>query len=260
MEGGAGLGAFLGLALAGSLHCGGMCGPLAVLACGKSKTRLGALLPVFMFVVGKALGYALLGVLLAQGGSWLAHKSADWGGLSSLAREAWLVKLRAGLAACAGFMMIVLGLRMLGIVLLPASQRAQLTNFFALHSRRLFQAFAALPYSLRPFGFGAAASLLPCGLSWSALVLAVGSSPLEAALGLALFGFATAPVLCASVLGWNLLQPTRLPNARLWLGAALVAIGLFTTWRGGFLQPARAAAVLPECCRQNSNSPELPGR
>jgi len=244
---------FVLLGLLGSAHCAGMCGGFAVtvaLSAGVSRVR--ALGWSLTYLFGKALTYAVLGLVAARAAHMLTHAGAGLAGSTPDQDAAALETLRRTLAWVAGLACFVLALSALGVPLFPRSWRARLVGSGSPPRllRLAFDSARALPGSARSFGIGLASGLLPCGLSWAALALATGSKPATAAAGLFLFGVSTAPVLLATAFTGHLLpQPLR---ARLRpVGAVLlIAFAVLTVARGGLPRPLAAAEeVLPACCQ-----------
>lgn len=234
---------YLALGLAGSLHCAGMCGPLALsfaLARGAPRS-----VDVASYVVGKAAMYAVLALLAARTVSALGAQEASW-----------VAAGRSALAVLAAGVMIGVALSALGWLHLPRWKPLGALEGFL---RSALRGTDELPLALRGLAFGAANGLLPCGLSWSAIALgAAAGEPSLALAGPFAFGLATGPVL-----GGLALSAGRIPATWRARGARLAAVGLlaygsWTLLRG--LAPAvpeASAKVLPECCREEPvSSPE----
>lgn len=216
------------LALAASLHCMGMCGGFVV-----ALTHGGRdLAPATWFSLGKAATYTLLGLALAL--------------VATPARDR-VHEVGPVLAWVAGGALVLLGLVRLG---LPwPTGPARLFQRAAAPVRRVYGQVARLPGYAGPLGAGLLAGTLPCGVTWGALALAVTRPPLEAALGMAVFGLATSPSLMATAFGWTRLRAhLRGPWLRL-AGPLLIALGLWTGLRGG-LPGGAEQAVLPPCCAE----------
>ena len=176
--------------LFGSPHCIGMCGPFA-LACGGRASHTAA------WHSGKVTTYALLGAV-----------AGTFGG--SLPGPTWVVGvISAGLiiwfaAALAGFApeptVKIPGLQAAAT---RAAQKDDLTSRFL---------------------FGATIGLLPCGLVYAALGLAVATgSALTGAAAMAAFGLGTVPALAAFGLGAR-----RLISDRPWARKALAGVVLIS--------------------------------
>ncbi|MFT7679687.1 MAG: sulfite exporter TauE/SafE [Planctomycetota bacterium] len=231
---------FLGLALLGAGHCAGMCGPFVVLLNGHHRgwRLLGR---QQLFVTGKALTYAILATLLAR----LA------GGV--VAEGESMAKLRNGLAWASGLVLIAHGFTCLG---LPVRFVPRLPLKLAVHASRIKGAFTGmskLPGYAGPLGAGLAAGLLPCGLSWSALLLAAAMPPLQAAAAMLTFGLATGPALIAVGFSWRWLSQSKRRLVGVVFGPLLILFGVLTVARGGLPQGADQA-LLPDCCETSETS------
>ncbi|MCA9687657.1 MAG: sulfite exporter TauE/SafE family protein, partial [Myxococcales bacterium] len=178
------LGTLVLLALAGSLHCAGMCGGFAAMVAARGPGRGLRVAPAMLsYVIGKAISYAILGsslALLAGGVDARLHASDS----ADVAHA-----FQGVLAWFVGIALVVAGLAALGVRLprrfggIPAP------------IARVFEAVRDLPGLQGAFGVGVLTGLLPCGLSWSAFAVATSTDPATAAAGLFLFGLGTAPVL-----------------------------------------------------------------
>jgi sulfite exporter TauE/SafE len=185
--------------LLGSLHCVGMCGPLAIWASG-----MGQRIPVkqmalatSLYHVGRLLTYALAGALAGGAGQLL-----DLGG------ETLGVQLLA--ARVVGGLMIVFGLLRLAQLTLglkrnsanispPASTQPPLITRWLLKLRPyVFR----LPVAARGLVTGLLTALLPCGwLYLFALVAAGTGSVLMGAVVMSAFWIGTVPALVGLVTG-----------------------------------------------------------
>jgi len=253
MPGLAELSPFLLLGLLGSAHCAGMCGGFAVsVALGAGASRARALWRTLAYLLGKALTYAVLGLVAARAMHLLTHAGAGLAGSTPGADAAALETARRFLAWIAGFVCLLLALSALGLPLFPRAWRARLAGPGE-RPRLLglvFDSARALPGSARSFGIGLGNGLLPCGLSWAALALAAGSRPATAALGLFAFGLATAPVLLATALSGHLLPLALRARLRPVGALLLIVFAVLTVARGGLPRPLAAAEeALPACCR-----------
>jgi hypothetical protein len=217
------LGAFL-FGLLGSAHCVAMCGGIAAALALRAPDPRHA----FLHSLGRVLGYALAGALVAglvalgARGLGLAFDPAPIGFLLRL--------MTAGL-------FVAVGLRLL----LDRPPWRALERF----GTRVWQsALAPLAQRVgRAEGPGAALALgvlwgwLPCGLSWTALLAAAATgSAASGALTMLAFGFGTLPAVGLG--GWLFGRSTTLaaPRWRRVAGALLVGLGLWVGW-GAFVAP-----------------------
>ena len=234
------LGAFVLLALTGAPHCAGMCGGLAIAADRVRGEQRQPWLDRTAFLVGKAATYALLGVTLALG-------------VTRIMPEGALATARSGLAWAAGGALVLGGLISLGIL----RPFARLSPGWVRHASHWLggarRAVGNWPGATAPLGAGLLTGLLPCGLSWSAFLLAAASPPAIAALGLMLFGLATGPALIGTILvSRGVTGPLR-RHARAVAGVALVLLGAYTAWRGGIpgMSPDMGGSG-PPCCAEST--------
>ncbi len=199
--------AAFGAGLVTSLHCVGMCGPLACSALGAQKGASGLSWTHGLYHLARLFSYALIGGLAGGSGAGFV----DWVG----ATPAKLVPI----AMAVFFLAIVLGLESL----------ATRVRFLGRFSHRLMRWAYSVPGWKRGVALGLATPLLPCGplylLFW---VAAISGSFVSGVSILAAFCVGTVPALLASQLGFDWLSKSVGPaRLRFWKrGLALVAMGL----------------------------------
>jgi sulfite exporter TauE/SafE len=210
------LGSLFLTGLLGSLgHCLGMCGPLVVMVGLQFRARKPAVVPSYLLYHGSRLAvYALLGAVAGGVGSVLGIS----GGLAPVAG---IASLLVGLA------IILLGVGYLGW--LPLGRLEGSSQWLSRAMSRALERGGALGAPL----LGALNGLLPCGLVYSALlVAATAGGPMRGAAGMAVFGLATVPALLLVGLGAGALG-TRWRQALLRLaGAFIVLVGIQLALRG----------------------------
>jgi uncharacterized protein len=227
------MGAVLSASLVGSLHCVGMCGPLAIWASGAGERQRTAQMAwaVSLYHVGRLLTYALAG-LLAGGVGQLA----DWGGQT--------LGIQLFAARVVGVLMIIIGGFKLGDFLLqrrlaarsiPSASRASLGSWITQSLVKLRPYVFRLPVPARGLVTGLLTALLPCGWLYLFALLAAGTgSPLTGMLVMMAFWLGTVPALVALVSGLQFMRG----RVRQWIpaGAALllIAAGLTTASGRGF--------------------------
>jgi uncharacterized protein len=209
-------GALLISGLLGSLgHCVGMCGPLVMMAAVQSRAgRTGVLRGQLAYHLARVGVYALLGAMVGGAGTLL--------GLGEQ-----LNRLAGGVSVLLGAGVVLLALTYLGW--LPARLTAGGGTWLSQAMNR-----ALLLGGLRGAALlGALNGLLPCGLIYSALLVAATlGGPLSAAVGMVLFGLATTPALVTMGVGAGALGiPIRQGMVRL-AGALMVGAGLQLSLRG----------------------------
>lgn len=202
----------LALSLGGSLHCIGMCGGFAVLA-NVGASRVGLNLRFVAYVLGKTLSYAALGLIIGLIGSQVGSLK---GGASVLA---WL----------AGLAMVVVGGHLLGWKGLarlnpPAASSGFVSRFATLLKKDSW---------VSRLGMGILNGLLPCGLVYAALAMALAAGDaMQSAAFMTVFGLGTIPSLWVAAQVTAVLTPTmkaRLSRISGWL---VVLFGVYTILRG----------------------------
>lgn len=201
--------AFL-LGLAGSLHCAGMCGPLALALPGRDQGRNRFVLGRVCNTCGRLTTYALLGAIF--GGI---------GGLFDLAGLQRWMSMLAGVAILVG---LVFSSRMAAGV--PVTQavtwiKSRLAGLFRNPS----------PSSL--FVFGMINGLLPCGLVYAACAAATtAGSVAGGAAAMTAFGLGTVPLMLTIGLAGRPIQHALRFKLQRLVPASLLLVGLLLVLRG----------------------------
>lgn len=192
----------------GSLHCVGMCGPLALALGGAGGS--GVSLRLLRFVAGKSVTYVVLGLLAGLIGSGLGGQGAG-------------TDFQSMIALVAGVVMVALGIENRGG---DAQSSPSAVGSLLVRLLRDGQGRA-------PLVGGMLVGLLPCGLVYAmvAQALATGSI-LEGGLVMTGFALGTAPaMLLSGWLGSRLSAAARQTGERLASGAVVV-MGLVAIYRG----------------------------
>ncbi len=203
------------MGLVGGPHCVAMCGAACAgigQAAGPNKNSA-----ILTFQVGRIAGYSLLGGLAAasmQGLGWLTVQSAAL-------RPVWtLFHVAAAL---------------LGLVLMV---RARQPVWLESAGRKVWAKARGWGGQSggAPLVLGVLWALLPCGLLYSALlVAAMAGGPLDGALVMALFALGTSVTMTAAPWLWLKLRG-RSPDSGAWgvriAGAALAASSAWALWMG----------------------------
>lgn len=170
--------------LAGSLHCIGMCGPIALALPVTNQSNFKIMLGRVLYNLGRVVTYSLLGALFGLFGSRLV-----------------LFGLQQQLSI--GF-----GIIILLYVFTPRKIKTKVADaFFYKHATPLLKSQFAKLLSVNSnsslFAIGLLNGLLPCGFVYVGIAGAVSTGDfLSGAIYMALFGFGTFPVmLAASVFG-----------------------------------------------------------
>lgn len=220
----------------GSVHCIGMCGPLAMSLPGAGRARWRFLGERLLYNLGRAVTYTLLGVLFGALG------------------------LLVALAGYQRWLSIAIGALMVASVLVPWVQR-RLGQLEQAPAHLLRRVMAPIKTMYRRGGAGAMLGvgllngLLPCGFVYAALATASTAGSVRAsALFMAAFGLGTLPAMFAvSTMGrflsvaWRTRLQKLIPYGVVLVGLLLILRGLSL---GVFLSPdLHGALFTPGVCR-----------
>lgn len=204
----------LGIGLVGSLHCIGMCGPIAIALPNTPGTRLKYTLGRIAYNIGRTMTYALLGLACGFVGQTIMVGDYQQG------------------------LSIALGILILLAVFTPSTYTTKLVGNTG-HSR-LFAGLKSLWG--RMFGRNSVSALfvvgilngfLPCGLVYLALAGSIATgAPVKGAIYMALFGIGTLPVMMAISLLGTLVGVKFKQNLRRLLPAAAVLLAVLFILRG----------------------------
>lgn len=175
--------------LLGSLHCTGMCGPLAVAGCSKGRGVDGAT----GYFAGRIIAYSTIGAVVGHLGK---HAFCI---LPMSAAQAVAVALTALPAAARGLSLLFLRQAPPGVIPLRKKPKKSVISTLA----------ALLPR--RGLGLGLATGILPCGLLITAFAMAAATaSPVLGAASMAAFAIGSAPGLLIPLLGRGLAERFKL--------------------------------------------------
>lgn len=211
--------ALLLAALAGSLHCVGMCGPILLAfsgamkpasATGKTAHSFAIARSFFAYHLGRIWTYSMLGLLAGYVGCCLRHTTS-------------LVQWQRAVGISAGVLVVFVGLALLGVIpgiRLDKSNACGLKKVWSLPMLRALLKHHSFTSRLL---LGALMGLLPCGLVYAMLaIVAALPTPMHAALGMTIFGIGTIPSLTAVLVTSHLIPASfRTTGTRL---AALTVI------------------------------------
>lgn len=202
------------LGLLGSLHCLGMCGPIAFLLPVDRSNHYKSGMQVLIYHIGRLLAYGSMGAVFGLLGSGINLFGAQQ-------------KLS-----------IIIGLLMILLALIPYQKMGggQLTGFF-------YKSIAGLKNKLGKtlkrktpdafFSIGVLNGFLPCGLVYMALLGATAmADPLSGALYMAVFGLGTIPLMSAAVYLARILKSSMRNRLRRLIPVFVVIIGVLFVLRG----------------------------
>lgn len=216
------------LGLAGSAHCVGMCGPLAMSLPTQHLSRTRQLLAMSGYHLGRVLTYSILGFISGLAG-----------------RTFYLAGFQQRFSIIAGIIMLVLALY---YFIGKATSTPKWVRFWY---QPLQQLMGRLLQGTGPGSFlllGMANGLLPCGMVYMAIIGAIGlSAPLESAFFMMMFGLGTVPAMfLLSWFGIRISMDVR-TNLKRATPFIIAAMGLILILRGmnlgiPFISPVLADA------------------
>lgn len=197
----------LGLGIAGSLHCTGMCGPLLISLTLSKKNKTKLYTEMLIHHSGRIFSYIVLGLIVGSMGQVLAS-----GGLQQ--------KLS-----------IFAGIILLGILFLPYI--LQKKSRFSIYLKSKWAKFINKQGLTNSFLLGTVNGLLPCGLVYAALASAAATGTYyTGALFMSVFGLGTMPLLLFITFGGVKLNLTTKKISSYILPAATLITAFLLILRG----------------------------
>jgi len=210
------------LGLFGSLHCVGMCGPLAIAFSTTEGASVGQnVKSALAYNLGRTFTYAFLGLLFGTLGKFLFI--ADIQKVAS----------------------IVLGILLVLAFVFSVDIDKSINNISIVKKyygkiRNQLTKMMSKAKSYHPFQLGMANGLLPCGLVYLALAGAISTGAmLEGILFMTLFGLGTIPMLLALTTGIGLFSFKVRSQFRTILPYVTLCFGAFLIYRGVVIEMPR---------------------
>jgi sulfite exporter TauE/SafE len=204
------------IGLAGSLHCVGMCSPLALAVSGMSRSYV---LARFLYNAGRILTYGFLGALVGSFGA-----------------IAGLTQYQTLLSAVLGAVLVLLGLGGVSVVriplLTPALQR------LAGWLKSLFSAQVKSKSTVSFALMGGINGLLPCGLTYFALTYCITvPNAITGFQFMVFFGLGTLPVMLGIPAVLSFLGSRLKVNIQRLTAVAMVLLGVLLLVRSVMVHP-----------------------
>jgi len=205
--------AFL-LGLLGSLHCIGMCGPIAFMLPVDRGNSFKKVIQVSSYHFGRLFAYALIGLVFG-----ILGKGFDLFGLQQ-------------------HLSIAIGILMIVVVLLPKKQMAKISIITPLY-KAISKVKSAMGDAFKKktadtfLTIGFLNGFLPCGLVYIAVFGAIASAGiLEGSLYMFLFGLGTVPLMTSVVYFSGVIKGNTREKLRKAIPVFVVIIGLLFIFRG----------------------------
>ncbi|TWU47349.1 hypothetical protein Poly51_51490 [Rubripirellula tenax] len=212
--------------LLGSMHCVGMCGPLAMWASGigDRASRSTVVVATSMYHIGRLTTYVIAGLIAGWIGSAL-DVGGNWIGVQVAA------------ARVVGAIMVLIGAWKLWSIVGGSSAGAKplklsrVSGVLVKLRPRLFR----LPIVTRAFATGLLTTLLPCGWLYLFALFSAGTAdPIKGGVVMAAFWVGTVPALTALVAGSQMLSRRFTMAVPAIAAAMLILTGCFTASGRGF--------------------------
>lgn len=225
------------IGLLGSLHCIGMCGPIALALPVAGQGGAGRVIAAILYNIGRATTYALLGIVIG-----------------SLGQALWLAGLQQALS-------ITFGVVILWVVLSPLLFKRVTPPAFYRNAIARLQ--SRLANQLKKHGIaslfvvGLLNGLLPCGFVYIALAGAAATGHwYSGAAYMALFGLGTLPMMSLLILFKNQLSLTLRRNLNKALPYAMGVLAVLFIVRGMNLGiPYLSPKAKPIAAKSVGNAP-----
>lgn len=220
------------IGLFGSVHCIGMCGPLAF-AVPVSQNRWWLIVAdKLLYNTGRVISYTFLGLLIGI-----------------IGKQLWLYDLQQGVSLLSGALIIMAGLSRL--FKLRRLSQMKLVPVMLSPINRLLQ--YALKHSAGHLIIGLLNGFIPCGFVYLALVGAVNSpSPADAATYMFWFGMGTFPLMLAATVSSGFVGPVIRRRINKMMPYLMVCLGFWFILRGSnlnipYLSPAKQSSAVGVC-------------
>jgi len=219
------------IGLFGSVHCVGMCGPLAF-AIPSFHTRWWmVVVDKFIYNAGRVITYTLLGLLIGL-----------------LGRQLWLAGMQQGVSIVSGILIIMAGLSRMFKV--KFSQSKLMPKLVAPINKLIG---FALKHKAGHFAVGLLNGFLPCGFVYLALIGAVNtSSPYSSAQYMFWFGVGTFPLMLLATVSMGFIGPQVRRSINKVMPYLMVCLGLWFVLRGlglniPYLSPTAQSEGINNC-------------
>lgn len=214
------------IGLFGSLHCIGMCGPLAFAIPSFHPQWWLMIADKVMYNIGRVITYSFLGLMIGFVG-----------------KQLWLSNLQQGVSVVSGLLILIAGFSRLLKIKFENNRffYPLLTPINKLISK-------AIQNRSGHFIVGLLNGFLPCGFVYLALVGAVNTpSPLAASAYMFWFGAGTFPLMLIAAVSSGLIGPVVRRKINLFIPYLMVCLGFWFIFRGAglnipYLSPASSTS------------------
>ncbi|MDB5145493.1 MAG: hypothetical protein JWQ66_4206 [Mucilaginibacter sp.] len=215
------------IGLFGSVHCVGMCGPLALSVSSFQSRWWLIVLDKVLYNFGRIITYSFLGLMVGI-----------------IGKQLWLYGLQQGVSILSGALIIAAGFSRIFKIKIPGN------NLLSPISRLLNY---ALQHKAGHLITGMLNGFLPCGFVYLALVGAINMiSPLKAAAYMCWFGVGTFPLMLLAMVGAGFISPLLRRRINRAMPYLMVCLGLWFILRGlgldiPYLSPKKQVSGISIC-------------
>ena len=202
------------MGLVGSLHCVGMCGPIALALPYSGSSRLGMVWSVLNYNFGRIVTYALLGLIIGLLGQGLVFAG-----------------LQSYFSLALGIIFLIAAIFSINLEgkLLQLEWLRTLNNWVKIKLSKVLG--NGRPANL--FYIGMLNGLLPCGLVYMAIAGAVTTGSLfNSSIYMALFGFGTLPLMLLTAISGQFISLSWRRQLRKLMPVLLAAFAILFIMRG----------------------------
>ena len=216
----------------GSLHCVGMCGPLALALPLPTKSVWQKVIGALLYNIGRAVTYSLLGLIFGFVGVGLKHSGIQE-----------MVSILCGVV-------MILSVILPGVIKLPKGSNKVTNSIYNTLKKKIGDSLNRRRIS-NLFIIGILNGFLPCGLVYVAISKAVLSLTLqESVLSMFFFGLGTLPMMFAVAFFSDIIKSRYLFQLKKFIPFFIILLGIIFILRGlnlgiPFISPDMSK---PSCC------------
>jgi sulfite exporter TauE/SafE len=200
------------IGLLGSVHCVGMCGPLAFSIPSSGRYAFSLIINKLLYNLGRVITYSCLGLLLGFFGKLL-----------------WLSGLQQVVSIVSGLFVIVIGINRLLKLNRGIGSNVSFPWFYKILN-------TAVKFKAGHLVLGMLNGFLPCGFVYVALFGALNTtSPVAAASFMFWFGMGTFPLMFIATLSFGFLSPFVRQRINRLMPYLMVCLGIWFVLRGSGL-------------------------
>lgn len=195
----------------GSLHCVGMCGPLAFALPQQTEPTWVTVVKKLSYNIGRAISYSFLGLLIGFVG-----------------QQFWLAGLQQAVSILSGILIIIIALPQ---IIKSKKKQSYTPNIFTRNINQLIG--RAIKNKTGHLYLGLLNGFLPCGFVYLGLATAISTNnAYQSALFMFVFGLGTTPLMLSAMIGVNFSKPSFRQKINRFLPFITLCLGFWFLLRG----------------------------